>query len=260
MLVSLHRPARRGHGCAQKSFCQRPRLLVDVGMAAPTEANCVGGVGSDPDIDELLGPLGPPVALPGGRPSLGVAPSLAVGDFGAELMLHVSPLQADSQVVGTGQEQEQLPHSDGLFAEASSHGHSDGDAESQSQEARPVPSPRLPPRQQPQEHGNARHTRQPRSRAKHKRRKQRRPECDREEQEDKVHDAEEREKSVVIERTWHGRGDTAVELGGAAGKGRGGTKEGCAGSNSSRKIFISPLIGRRRINSRRKFFLRRHCN
>ena len=37
-----------------------------------------------------------------------------------------------------------------------------------------------------------------------------------------------REKSVVIERTWHGRGDTAVELGGAAWEGRGGAKEGCA--------------------------------
>jgi hypothetical protein len=37
---------------------------------------------------------------------------------------------------------------------------------------------------------------------------------------------EEREKSVVIERTWHGRGDTVVELRGAAREERGGTKEG----------------------------------
>jgi hypothetical protein len=37
---------------------------------------------------------------------------------------------------------------------------------------------------------------------------------------------EEREKSVVIERTWYGRGDTVVELRGAARDERGGTKEG----------------------------------
>ena len=39
---------------------------------------------------------------------------------------------------------------------------------------------------------------------------------------------EEREKSVVIERTRYGRGDSVVELGGAAGEGRDGTREGYA--------------------------------
>ena len=39
---------------------------------------------------------------------------------------------------------------------------------------------------------------------------------------------EEREKSVVIERTRHGRGDSVVELGGAAWEGRDGTREGYA--------------------------------
>ena len=39
---------------------------------------------------------------------------------------------------------------------------------------------------------------------------------------------EEGEKSVVIKRTRHGRGDSVVELGGAAWEERGGTREGYA--------------------------------
>ena len=219
LAVSLHRQTCRGHGCAQKFFAQRPPLLIDGGMAAPIEAESVRHVDYEDAFDELLGPN---LALPAGTASLGVAPALAGGDGLEELISELSPRHEDSPVLGTGQEQEQVLHSRGLFAEASPHDHSVGDAENpsghdasqldgvdnesasqramavqqiQQPEAMPVPSRRRPPRQRPQEHRTDRQERHPRSRAKHTRKKQRRPECDREEQEDQVHDAEEREKS-----------------------------------------------------------------